>query len=979
MRLIGAFIVALVTAGVTTPVAIMYATRTGFHDQPVGYKAHGRPTPYLGGAAVLLAFLLAAFALGGSSSRVLPIALGAFGLWMVGTVDDRRFLAPWVRVAAEAVAAAALWATGLGWSPFDSDIANLLLTTLWVVGLVNAFNLMDNTDGAAATVAAVTGLCIAGIALAEGDPAIAALALGLAGACMGFLPYNLAAPARIFLGDGGSIPIGFVVAASLMALWDTSDWNLLISASMLAGLPILDTALVMISRRRRGVPLMTGGRDHLTHRLQSRLGSTRAVAVALAVAQGLLGAAAIATNELGREAVLVAGFLCFALAGFAVALMETGTWAHESGAPAREAPVAPAAPGGRRSLPNLTALETATVVLIAAACGLSPFFYGFYEVSVWGPITLVLLAVLLGLVVARPAVPSTPALASILGLAGLWVWGLASTAWAESADQATLTANRWLFYAALFAVLVLLIRRDSVARAVIISATAAVVLLLGYLVVTALIGDGPDLFLGSRLNEPLGYVNGQAGYLLLGLWPLIAAAEFARRPAVAGAALGTAVLLAAIVLLCQTRAVIPAIVISAAVILIFVPGRIRRIWALAFLAAAVAAVAGPLVDVTQGAGETLPDASDLRSAVVGAIVVAVAAGVAWGVARHSVDVVRKRSPAAVQRAARRSGVVLVAFVLATAVVVAATADPLDRARREANAFTELRDPEPGQSRLTSGAGNRYDYWRIAWQQFRERPVRGFGAGNYDVAYFQERRTTENVRQAHSIELQILGELGLVGFALLGLFAGGILWGFARHTRGDRGHGGQSWAAVAAGGVFVTWLVHTSIDWLHLIPGVTGVALCSAAVLVGPWQPRPARPGSRARTAVVMAGVALVSVGAIFVGRSVLADHYLADGRDALRSDPHEALSDARAALDVDDEIMKAYYLESAAHARLGRYQAATAALREAVRREPHDFLPWALLGDLATRRGEPERARNYYARAAALNPRDPAIRAMAEQ
>jgi hypothetical protein len=481
------------------------------------------------------------------------------------------------------------------------------------------------------------------------------------------------------------------------------------------------------------------------------------------------------------------------------------------------------------------------------------------------------------------------------------------------------------------------------------------------------------------LNEPLGYVNGQAGYLLLGFWPLIAAAEFARRPAVAGAALGTAVLLAAMVLLCQTRAVIPAIVISAAVVLIVVPGRIRRSWALAFVAAAVAAVAGPLVDVTRDAGATLPDASDLRSAVLGAVVAAVAAGLAWGFARHRVDVMTERSPAAAQTAARRSAVVLVAFILAAAVVVSATADPLDRARREATAFTELRGPEPGQSRLTSGAGNRYDYWRIAWQQFRERPIRGFGAGNYDATYFKERRTTENVRQAHSIELQMLGELGIVGFALLCLFLGGVLWGFARHARGDPGHGGQRWAAVAAGGVFLTWLVHTSIDWVHLIPGVTGVALCSAAVLVGPWRTRRARPGSRARAAVVIAGVALASAGALFVGRSVLADHYVADGRDALPSDPQEALSDARAALDVDDEMMEAYYLESAAHARLGRYHAATASLREAVRREPHDFLPWALLGDLATRRGDLERARGYYARASALNPRDPAIRAMANQ
>jgi O-antigen ligase len=253
-----------------------------------------------------------------------------------------------------------------------------------------------------------------------------------------------------------------------------------------------------------------------------------------------------------------------------------------------------------------------------------------------------------------------------------------------------------------------------------------------------------------------------------------------------------------------------------------------------------------------------------------------------------------------------------------------------------------------------------------------------GAGNFDTTYFRERRTTEDVRQAHSIEMQTLGELGLVGIALLAAFLGAVLWGFGRKVAAARADSRSRWAAVAAGGVFITWLVHTSVDWLHLLPGVTGIAICAAAALVAPW--RAPRSGA-GRTRLVIAGlaVAVTILGAVVVGRSVLADYYLAEGRAKLTKDPAGALRDAEASLDVDDEVLKAHYLKSAAYARLGSYEDAKAALEEAARREPSDFLPWALLGDLATRRRDDAARRRFYARAAELNPRDRAIRALARR
>ena len=194
-------------------------------------------------------------------SRLSPIVALAFGMWCLGTYDDRRPLSPAPpphgrvrgRVHALGVRPGLVGLRLAGDRP-DSP------TNLWVVGLMNAFNLMDNMDGAAATVGAVTTMTTAVLALVDGDVALAVLCAGMSGACLGFLPYNLSGPARIFLGDGGSLPVGFVVAATIMVLPDGGElgWTQILAAVILAGLPVVDTALVMISRRRAGIPLAHG-------------------------------------------------------------------------------------------------------------------------------------------------------------------------------------------------------------------------------------------------------------------------------------------------------------------------------------------------------------------------------------------------------------------------------------------------------------------------------------------------------------------------------------------------------------------------------------------------------------------------------------------------------------------------------------------------------------------------------------------------
>ena len=313
-----AFALAAILVLALTPLAARAAVRTGFMDHPVGYKEHGRATPYLGGAAVMMAFLVPAVLWGGLSGRFLAVGLGAAALWIVGTIDDRVNLSPWPRVAVEALAGAGLWIGDLGWTVFPSEVLNLLLTVLWVVAVVNAFNLMDNLDGASGTVAAAVAAGIGAFALGHDDPALASLAWALAGACVGFLRYNLARPSRIFLGDGGSMPIGFIAAAGAIAAPQLLDLGAgaVPSAALLVGLVILDTTLVVVSRRRRGVPLLTGGRDHLTHRLLAMTGSPQAVAAMLATLQLALCAVALTASEAGRDAILwtAAGTLVIGIA-----------------------------------------------------------------------------------------------------------------------------------------------------------------------------------------------------------------------------------------------------------------------------------------------------------------------------------------------------------------------------------------------------------------------------------------------------------------------------------------------------------------------------------------------------------------------------------------------------------------------------------------------------------------------------------------
>src|SRR3954470_10169036 len=323
-----AFAVAALVTWAVTPLAIRVAFATGFLDKPAGYKGHGNPTPYLGGSAIMVGLLVAALAYEGAAARLGVLGACAVLLWIVGTADDRLNISPVIRLGLEIAIAVVLYATGNGWSALDIGPLDLLLTVVWVVGIVNAVNLMDNMDGAAATVVGISATGTGALAIVANDPTLAALCFGLAGACTGFLPRNLSRPSRIFMGDGGSMPLGLLIAGASMKV--ASDGGLgaagVLEASLILGLVILDTTLVVVSRRRGGRPLMTGGRDHLTHRLRTRLQTPRTVATSLAATQLALCAVTVGVAQAGIGGMLGLAAVAVAAAVWAIARLERQPW-----------------------------------------------------------------------------------------------------------------------------------------------------------------------------------------------------------------------------------------------------------------------------------------------------------------------------------------------------------------------------------------------------------------------------------------------------------------------------------------------------------------------------------------------------------------------------------------------------------------------------------------------------------------------------
>ena len=292
---------------------------------PTGERWHDRATPTFGGvgiAAGLAAGAALAVAVGAvdASWELAGILAGAGILLVAGVIDDVRHLSPLAKLAVQFGAAGIAIAAGLRVELVTNDVLGVVVALFWLVGITNALNLLDNMDGLAATLATVACLYFAiDAATVHENDLVLVLSLSLAFACLGFLPFNLrpGGGAHVFMGDGGSQVLGFMLAAlGLASSWTTAGTTVatMLLPLLVLAIPILDTTLVTVRRLAERRPVTQGGTDHTSHRLvYYGLSETKAVAL-LALIAVTLGATSVAYNVLDRPAVTALGvLLTFAL------------------------------------------------------------------------------------------------------------------------------------------------------------------------------------------------------------------------------------------------------------------------------------------------------------------------------------------------------------------------------------------------------------------------------------------------------------------------------------------------------------------------------------------------------------------------------------------------------------------------------------------------------------------------------------------
>ena len=337
-----AFAVGLVASlGLTVPVRQL-ALRTGMVDHPGPRKVHVEPMPLLGGLAIYSGVLIALLVSmdGPALRQVIGIYLGATVVAVVGILDDRGLLHHQIKLfGAMPAAAIILLVSGIRaqvfsqiWPGTAGVWADTALTLVWVVGITASFSILDHMDGLCAGVAAMASLFFAIFALESGQILVSTMAAAVLGAAAGFLRWNFK-PAKIFMGDGGAMFLGFLMATLALKLrpvmtgGHNAAW--LISIFIL-GATIFDTTLISISRSRRGfIPFTTPGKDHTAHRLANLFGSQRSAVLAIYALGAVFGLLALAISHLAAlPAYTIAALAGVAVLG-AVALLEQAPYERQ--------------------------------------------------------------------------------------------------------------------------------------------------------------------------------------------------------------------------------------------------------------------------------------------------------------------------------------------------------------------------------------------------------------------------------------------------------------------------------------------------------------------------------------------------------------------------------------------------------------------------------------------------------------------------
>ena len=264
---VAAFLIALAVSYTITPLISKVARRINFVDHPSGKKVHTQPTPLLGGMAIYFSFITALSFSVSTNKALIGALVGGTVIMIIGVIDDKFKLIPRLKLLGQFIAALIAVIMGIKVAFIKAPAVSMIFTCLWLVGMTNAFNLIDNINGLSAGIAAIASFFFGTLALINGDILIAAASFALMGACLGFLKYNFP-KADIFMGDTGSLFLGFMLASIAVAgSWKTSSVTTSLAIPILIlGYPIFDVTLVTITRILERRPISAGGKDHSSHR-----------------------------------------------------------------------------------------------------------------------------------------------------------------------------------------------------------------------------------------------------------------------------------------------------------------------------------------------------------------------------------------------------------------------------------------------------------------------------------------------------------------------------------------------------------------------------------------------------------------------------------------------------------------------------------------------------------------------------------------
>ncbi|MBS3969450.1 MAG: undecaprenyl/decaprenyl-phosphate alpha-N-acetylglucosaminyl 1-phosphate transferase [Clostridia bacterium] len=296
-------VIAFLVAFISTPIVLRLAKKWGAMDAPCDRKVHTFAMPRMGGLAIYAGFIAAVLATQTIDAKLAGILIGCTIIVLLGIADDIKGLSPKVKLAGQTLAALVVVLFGVKVSILTNPFADVLFlenfklaipfTVLWIVGVTNAVNLIDGLDGLAAGTSGIAAVTIGVVAFLEGHLAVAVLAIILAASVFGFLPFNFN-PAKIFMGDTGSMFLGFTL--SVLAVVGLTKSTTVISVFIpvvILGIPIFDTMYAITRRFLNGTPIFQADKEHLHHQLLN-MGLTHKQTVLVIYAVNLcLGSSAV--------------------------------------------------------------------------------------------------------------------------------------------------------------------------------------------------------------------------------------------------------------------------------------------------------------------------------------------------------------------------------------------------------------------------------------------------------------------------------------------------------------------------------------------------------------------------------------------------------------------------------------------------------------------------------------------------------------